>query len=314
MDEPNSAEIEKILRAVADGKITPDQASQKLAKPHWPEQFYDTVDQAEAAETTSEGDKPPASIVNQLGTIATQLGSLASQTFKSFVQTPNNVAAPQSQPSEATPKRAQPSEGSLRVSLRSVGRRVRVIADPQVATLVATGPHRLNSKGDVLEVVTEGDLKPKLDAFSLRALKIDDLPLGGKELVIRINPELVLDAEITGGRLVTDGVKNLGRVRISVAGAQLCGVEQVSEALIQACSVKIEGSFKAGKSHLSVESGNLNLQLNPDADVTIHAQSQLGHITWPGQNKLALDEYVAGNGTARLDVRVVMGRAVIKAI
>lgn len=311
MDMPNGAEITKILRAVADGRLTPEQASERLATPRWPEHFYDDVAHQESSEQVAD-DGQPVSIVNQLGTIAAQLGSLANQTFRSFVQSPNSMAARTDQPHEPTPKRAQPIATPLRVSLRSLSRRVRIIADPQVATLVASGPHKLHSKGDVLEIMSEGDFKPKLDVFSLRALKNDEFSFGGKELVIRINPDLVLDAEITGGRLITQGVKNLGRVRISVASAQLYGVQQVSEALIQACSVKVEGSFKVGKSRLNVESGNLDIHLSPDADVAVHAESQLGRIIWPGQNNLALDEYVAGNGTARLDVRVVMGRAAIK--
>lgn len=312
MDMPNSAETTEILRAVANGTLTPEQASEKLTTPRWPEHFYNEIAHQESSEQVADDDQP-VSIVNQLGTIAAQLGSLANQTFRSFVQSPNSMSACDDQLPVQTPKRAQFTAAPLRVVLRSLARRVRVIADPKVATVVASGPHKLHSKGEVLEIISEGDFKPKLDVFSMRALKFDEFSLGGKELIIRINPDLVLDAEITGGRLITEGVKNLGRVRISVASAQLYGVQQVSEALIQACSVKIEGSFKVGKSRLSVESGNLDIHLSPDADVTVHAESQLGRIIWPGQNNLALDEYVAGNGTARLDVQVVMGRAAIKA-
>jgi hypothetical protein len=60
-----------------------------------------------------------------------------------------------------------------------------------------------------------------------------------------------------------------------------------------------------------VESGSLAVTLTPGASVAIRGEAKLGKISWPdGGDKV--DEYVVGNGSARLDIAVVMGMATVK--
>ena len=51
--------------------------------------------------------------------------------------------------------------------MRAVGRRVRIVGDPTVATASAEGPHVLRRNGSVLEVTSDGDIGPTLDGFSI---------------------------------------------------------------------------------------------------------------------------------------------------
>jgi hypothetical protein len=44
----------------------------------------------------------------------------------------------------------------------------------------------------------------------------------------------------------------------------------------------------------------------------VTGESQLGRISWSGGHSGAGDEVVMGNGSARLDVEVVMGHAQIR--
>ena len=46
--------------------------------------------------------------------------------------------------------------------------------------------------------------------------------------------------------------------------------------------------------------------------MTVHGESQLGKVSWSGGHSGAGDEVVMGNGSARLDVEVVMGHASVK--
>ncbi len=46
--------------------------------------------------------------------------------------------------------------------------------------------------------------------------------------------------------------------------------------------------------------------------MTIRSETQLGRISWPGEPHGELDEFVVGNGSAHLELGVVMGRAVIR--
>ena len=67
------------------------------------------------------------------------------------------------------PVRAKPvnTSGVERISVRAVGRRVRIIGETAVATLSADGPHVLRRNGSVLEVSSDGELGASLDGFSI---------------------------------------------------------------------------------------------------------------------------------------------------
>ena len=203
--------------------------------------------------------------------------------------------------------------GVDRISVRAVGRRVRIVGETSVATLSADGPHVLRRNGSVLEVSSDGEMGSSLDGFSiLRAPRnLDDIRslAIGKELFLRVNPNIVVDVEVTAGSLNTENVPHLGKIRVTAGGAKLLGVEQVSDALIQAGQATIKGSITSGRSRVRAESGSLAIHLADDSNVTVKGDSQLGKVSWAGGHTGAGDEVVMGNGSARLDVEVVMGYA-----
>ncbi len=220
-------------------------------------------------------------------------------------------------PPADTTRRGGPKVGGLaRVSVTAVGRRVRIEGDQSVSTLTIEGPHVLRRVGTVMEVSSTGEIGPSIGGFSLirPPRSLDDLrDIGlGKELVIRVNPRLIVDAEVTTGSLRTIGVPRLGRIRVTAGGSTLEDVEEVEDLLSQAGGVTVEGPISVGRSRLKVESGSLTLNLSKGANVSIRGEAKLGRISWPdGGDKV--DEYIVGNGAARLDVAVVMGMATIKA-
>ena len=213
-------------------------------------------------------------------------------------------------------RRAAGSKGVDRISVRVVGRRVRIVGDSSVATASAEGPHVLRRSGSVLEVTSDGEFGPNLDGFSLLRppRSLDDIrSLGlGKELYLRVNPSIAVDVEITAGHLTCSGVPYLGKVRVTAGGADLSDIAEANDVLVQAGSVNLRGSITSGRSRVRVESGNLNIDLDEASNVTVRGEVQLGKITWPGVHNGALDEVVLGNGSARLDVGVVMGFANIR--
>ena len=83
-------------------------------------------------------------------------------------------------------------------------------------------------------------------------------------------------------------------------------------ALVQAGSATIKGSIKTGRNRVRAESGSLSITLGDDSNVTVTGESQLGRISWAGGHSGAGDEVVMGNGSAKLDVEVVMGHAVVR--
>jgi hypothetical protein len=233
--------------------------------------------------------------------------------------TTENVGVPADEAAEpAETPRSKPvnTNGVDKISVRAIGRRVRIIGESSVATLAADGPHVLRRNGSVLEVSSDGELGASLDGFSiLKAPRnLDEFrSLGlGKELFLRVNPDIEVDVEVTGGSLNTERVPHLGKVRLTAGAAKLLDVEEVKDALIQAGQATIKGTITRGRSRVRAESGSLSIHLADASNVTVHGESQLGKVSWSGGHTGAGDEVVMGNGSARLEVEVVMGHASIK--
>ena len=134
----------------------------------------------------------------------------------------------------------------------------------------------------------------------------------GKELLLRVNPALAVDVEVTAGQLNTERVPHLGKVRVTAGGAKLLDVTEVHDVLVQAGSATIKGTITAGRHRVRAESGSLSITLGDDSNVTVKSESQLGRVSWAGGHSGAGDEVVMGNGSAKLDVEVVMGHAQIR--
>lgn len=225
--------------------------------------------------------------------------------------TPSEPAA------EAPPSKPAGTGGVERISVRAVGRRVRILGETAVATLSADGPHVLRRNGSVLEVSSDGEIGPSLDGFSIlrgAPRNLEDLrALGlGKELLLRVNPSIIVDVEVTAGSLHTERVPHLGKIRVTAGSAKLLDVNQINDALIQAGSATIKGAVNAGRNRIRAESGSLAITLADDSNVTVTGESQLGKVTWTGGHSGAGDEVVMGNGSAKLDVQVVMGHAQVR--
>jgi hypothetical protein len=235
-------------------------------------------------------------------------------------------------PPKAEPPRAEPrvdddgvpqsdrsttnTKGVDRVSVRAVGRRVRIASESRVSTASVDGAHVLRRTGSVLEISSDGELGASIDGFTLLRppRSLDDVRnLGlGKELFIRVNPNLLVDVELTAGSLTTEDVRFLGKVRVTAGGAKLNGVEEAQDVLVQAGQATVTGRIATGRSRIRCESGSLVVNLDDDSNVTVRAESQLGKVTWAGGHSGAGDEVVMGNGAARLDVGVVMGHATVR--
>jgi hypothetical protein len=224
-----------------------------------------------------------------------------------------------SEPSTEEPVRAKSVNvgGVERISVRAVGRRVRILGETSVATLSADGPHVLRRNGSVLEVSSDGELGASLDGFSiLRSAprSLDDFrSLGlGKELFLRVNPNVIVDVEVTAGSLNTEQVPHLGKVRVTAGAAKLLDVAEINDALIQAGQATIKGTIKTGRNRVRAESGTLSITLADDSNVTVSGEAQLGKISWAGGHSGAGDEVVMGSGSAKLDIEVVMGHAQVR--
>ncbi|GEM_PF-2350060 len=249
-------------------------------------------------------------LLAQLGGIASDIGSIASKSFR-------KLFAPAERPEPAQTQHSRPNQPAIdRVRIRAVGCRVEIVGDPSVATIAADGPHRLRHAGDVLEVIAEGRNVSMLNAINLSSInpfapRGEQWRFAGPSLILRVNPGVIVDADVTGGGLMSRHLPRFGNVRTQVAGLQLKDVEQIQDGSINAGNAVISGSLSDGRSRLSVGGGNLSIRLFSTANVTIRSLNSMGRISWPDPELQGLNEYVVGSGAGRLDIDVVVGRAKI---
>lgn len=312
------ARMTAILEDLAAGRIDTTEASRRL----------DNL-AAEPASAATDGPTRPAadgaaadsSAESDIWAENTDRPQFASHRTESFPEPEPEPEHPTAAESPAASETDEPRpqvnvNGVERIAVRAIGRRVRIVGESSVATLAADGPHVLRRNGRVLEVSSDGELGASLDGFSiLRAPRnLDEFrSLGlGKELFLRVNPGIEVDVEVTGGSLNTEGVPRLGKIRVTAGAAKLLDVEQISDALIQAGQATIKGTITSGRSRVRAESGSLSVQLSDASNVTVHGEAQLGKVSWSGGHSGAGDEVVMGNGSARLDVEVLMGHAAVK--
>ncbi len=294
--------MKAILEELAAGRIDAAEAARR-------------IDTLKASESTSE---TPAEPTNEdLAGSAADSDPWAAATDQP--QAGYGSTTPHPENTSEEPVRAKPVNvgGVERISVRAVGRRVRILGETSVATLSADGPHVLRRNGSVLEVSSDGELGASLDGFSiLRSAprSLDDFrSLGlGKELFLRVNPDVIVDVEVTAGSLHTEQVPHLGKVRVTAGAAKLLDVAEINDALIQAGQATIKGTIKTGRNRVRTESGTLSISLGDDSNVTVTGEAQLGRISWAGGHSGAGDEVVMGSGSARLDIEVVMGHAQVR--
>ena len=304
-------EMTAILEQLAAGRIDAAEASRRI----------DALKAAEAGTSPAAGGQsgPEASTEPTNEELAadawaseTDRPDQASYRTESFPE-PEREPEPES---ANEPVRKINTNGVERISIRAIGRRVRIVGETSVATVSPDGPHVLRRNGSVLEVSSDGELGASLDGFSiLRAPRsLDDVrALGlGKELFLRVNPNITVDVEVTAGTLNTERLPRLGKVRVTAGGAKLLDVTEINDALVQAGQATISGAFATGRNRIRAESGSLSITLQDDSDVTVKGEAQLGKVNWTGGHSGAGDEVIMGNGSAKLDIEVVMGYAAVQ--
>jgi hypothetical protein len=206
--------------------------------------------------------------------------------------------------------------GVQRVTIRAIGRRVRLIGEPAINGVAVDGPHVIKRDGDTLSINSEGDMGVSLDGFTmLRTRSVGDLKshVNGfaKELSIRVNPALQVEIEVTGGSVVAERLPGLTRVRVTAGTAKVTDVDGPIDLLVQAGSATLDAQITKGRSRVRVESGSATVNLRRGSDVRVHTESQLGRVSWTGAVTGQSKDVEIGRGRAALDVEVLVGTAQI---
>lgn len=204
--------------------------------------------------------------------------------------------------------------GVQRVTVRAIGRRVRLIGEPAINGVAVDGPHVIKRDGDTLAISSEGDMGVSIDGFSMLRNPTDlRSHVNGlaKELSIRVNPSLQVEVEVTGGSVNAERLPGLSRVRVTAGTAKVADVDGPIDLLVQAGSATLDAQITKGRSRVRVESGTANVSLRRGSDVRVHTEAQLGRVTWTGAVSGQSKDVEIGRGRAALDVEVLVGTAQI---
>ncbi|MEV0789308.1 hypothetical protein [Kribbella sp. NPDC050459] len=204
--------------------------------------------------------------------------------------------------------------GVQRVTVRAIGRRVRLIGEPAVNGVAVDGPHVIKRDGDTLAISSEGDMGVSIDGFSMLRNPTDlKAHVNGlaKELSIRVNPQLQVEVEVTGGSVNAERLPGLSRVRVTAGTAKVSDVDGPIDVLVQAGSANLDAQITKGRSRVRVESGTAQVALRRGSDVHVHTEAQLGRVTWTGAVSGQSKDVEIGRGRAALDVEVLVGTAQI---
>jgi hypothetical protein len=204
--------------------------------------------------------------------------------------------------------------GVQRVTVRAIGRRVRLIGEPAINGVAVDGPHVIKRDGDTLAISSDGEMGVSIDGLNvLRNPTNLKSHMNGlaKELSIRVNPALQVEVEVTGGSVAAERIPGLTRVRVTAGTAKVTDVDGPIDLLVQAGTATLDAQITKGRSRVRVESGAANVTLRRGSDVHVHTESQLGRVTWTGAVTGQSKDVEIGRGRAALDVEVLVGTAQI---
>jgi hypothetical protein len=134
-------------------------------------------------------------------------------------------------------------------------------------------------------------------------------------LTVRMNPELPLAVDLTAGRITVDGLRGPLRMSVTAGSAELRSFSGPLDVKVTAGSVRADGVLSHGESRVRCEAGSVKLHLGKGSDVRIRTKSDLGRVVLPdrrGRTEGWLtggveEEVTIGEGTATLEVEVAMG-------
>lgn len=135
-------------------------------------------------------------------------------------------------------------------------------------------------------------------------------------LVIRVNPRLAVDADVSAGSLEVTGVNGAVGVDLAFASATLDGLSGPVEVRAQAATVRVRGAITEGASKIRGDAAALFVTLAPTSDVVVHSRCDLGRLrVTRGEEVLAPgDPLVIGSGRASLDIEASMGSVDIRVL
>jgi hypothetical protein len=206
------------------------------------------------------------------------------------------------------------------------GRQVRVVSqfgsaeivgDPTVAFAVAEGPHRARQEGDTM--VIEHQPFDDADSFSFggsRRILINGATFQRRKLTVRMNPDLVLIADVQAGSVRVDGVHGAISSEVQAGNCTVSDFRGTLNLAVQAGNIQASGRLESGASKVKCEMGSVKINLEKGSSVRISAHSTMGKVAIDGAARAMAQggrEVTIGPGAATLEVDCTMGSVKVTA-
>jgi hypothetical protein len=233
-------------------------------------------------------------------------------------------------------------------------RSARIVADPTVREAIAEGPHIARREGDLLileSAFEEADMPGFVFNRGMRNWRLTIPPdfigrpprppgpprppkaraewtsgepwerraWSPSELTVRMRPDLPLEVELSAGTLRADGLTGPLRLDVRAGSARIEHVRGPIEAMVAAGSLRIEALLTEGASRIRCDAGSVKLHLERGSSVLVRARPELSKLTLPGHGVVGgfspgeRDEVKIGDGSATLEIDANMSKITVTA-
>lgn len=219
-------------------------------------------------------------------------------------------------------------------------RSLRVIGDSSLRGAHAEGRHRARTDGTTLVIEDDSEFEGNTFIFGVPGgqrgprgqrrvhgrINGREFRLGGQPpaLVVRMNPELPLDIEMTAGSVTVTGIRSQIKASLTAGSGRFEGVVSPFDIQVEAGTVRVDGRLREGKSAVRCSAGKVSIDLDHDSDVRIVAKATLGKISlpdggggresqWAGM-MIGEKETTIGQGTGLLDIEAVTGAVAVRVV
>ncbi len=207
----------------------------------------------------------------------------------------------ESSPSSASAPAPVASTGIKQVTVNSRFGNTEIVGDPNVATVLAEGPHRARQEGD--SMVIDQSLLSGETTFEFNRSRISIPGFNSRDkLTVRMNPSLALRMRVQAGNVEIRGVK--GPITSDVQAGN-CIVDDFAGPVnltVSAGNLEARGRLEGGSSTVRCQMGEVKVNLDRTSNVRITAHTTLGKIDIEGA-----EDQVIGTGAGTLDISCTMG-------
>jgi hypothetical protein len=217
----------------------------------------------------------------------------------------------------------EPPTGPVRlVRINASYRPVQIVADPSVAEAFVSGEHTVHRDGGALVVeatvrrFTGEDEGPRFSFSQLPQTLAWARSLQNDRLVVRVNPALPFELDAVGASIRVSGGEAGARMRLFASALKVDALRGPLD--VDASSSSLKGTIgPSGTSRIAAESSSVKVSLLAGTGVRIHVRNRMGKVVVPsGVTKGDMVEpgvrdSVVGDGSGELTVEAVMSSVAI---